>query len=97
MDEFISFVRTKETEPKKNRPDVLACGCSAHFSLNRARVNSGYALRQAPRYSGSDFQCSTTQKGIEVKIKRKDQTPPVGAPPRRDSLSPVYRQPKKRL
>jgi hypothetical protein len=37
MDEFISFVRTKETEPKKNRPDVLAYGCSARFSLNRAR------------------------------------------------------------
>jgi hypothetical protein len=37
MDEFISFVRTKETEPKKSRPEVLACGYSARFSLNRAR------------------------------------------------------------
>jgi hypothetical protein len=24
-------------EPKKSRPDVLACGYSARFSLNRAR------------------------------------------------------------
>jgi reactive intermediate/imine deaminase len=36
-DEFISFLRTKETEPKKSRPDVLAFGVSARFSLDRAR------------------------------------------------------------
>jgi len=72
MDEFISFVRTKETEPKKNRPVVLACGCSARFSLSRALVNSGYALRHAPRLSGPAFQCSTTQKGMgESKAKTK--------------------------
>jgi hypothetical protein len=37
MREFISFARAKETEPKKNRPDVQAFDCSARFSLNRAR------------------------------------------------------------
>jgi hypothetical protein len=37
MGEFISFARTKETEPKKNRPIVLAFDYSARFSLNRAR------------------------------------------------------------
>jgi hypothetical protein len=36
MDEFISFIRIKETEPKKSRPIVLAYGYSARFSLNRA-------------------------------------------------------------
>jgi hypothetical protein len=37
MGEFISFIRTKETEPKKSRPIVLAFGYSARFSLDRAR------------------------------------------------------------
>jgi len=50
MGEFISFVRTKETEPKKSRPIVLASGYSARFSLDwrcgtRYRSNSPRSIR----------------------------------------------------
>jgi len=67
MGEFISFVRTKETEPKKNRPVVLACGVSARFSLNRARWTRATPSDMHRALSGPDFQCSTTQKGMKFK------------------------------
>jgi len=39
-------------------------------------VNSGYALRQAPLFSGPSFQCSTTQKGIrDQRLRNKGQRP----------------------
>gem|GEM_PF-4273469 len=41
MCEFIYFVRTKETEPKKSRPDVLAYGHSARFSLDNPKGMGG--------------------------------------------------------
>jgi hypothetical protein len=67
MDEFISFVRTKETEPKKSRPDVLAYGCSARFSLDHTTSDMHRAL------SGPAFQYSTTQKGMGgQRLRTKD-------------------------
>jgi hypothetical protein len=74
MGEFISFVRTKETEPKKTRPVVLAFGVSARFSLGTGRGEQLAALKHAPHLSGPAFQCSTTQKGMGGQGQKKIKT-----------------------
>ncbi|GMR06206.1 MAG: hypothetical protein BMS9Abin25_0790 [Gammaproteobacteria bacterium] len=77
MCEFISFIRIKETEPKKNRPIGLAFGCSVRFSLDR-RCGTRFA-QTVLALSGLSFQCSTTQKGVRG-LSQKKGSNPVGAP-----------------
>jgi len=69
--EFISFAG-KRNEPKKSRPTVLACGCSARFGLGR-RCGTRYA-QTVLALSAPALPCSTTLKrGLERKESKEER------------------------
>jgi len=61
------FLYTDIESNQRNPPHRVGLRLLCALQSEPGAVNSGYALRQAPRYSGPDFQCSTTQKGMKVK------------------------------
>ncbi len=64
------FYTDKRNGTKEKPPHRVGLRLLCALQSGTGTVNS-LSLRQAPRLSGPDFQCSTTQKGIEVKVKRK--------------------------
>jgi len=58
------FCTDKRNGTKEKPPRCVGLRRLCALQSEPGTVNS-LSLRHAPRYSGSDFQCSTTQKGME--------------------------------
>jgi len=67
----LAFCTDKRNRTKENPPHRVGLRLLCALQSEPGAVNSGYALRHAPRYSGPAFQCSTTQKGMKTGGKRK--------------------------
>ena len=79
MCEFISF-DGKRNEPKKSRPYSVGLRRLCALQLRPVAAELA-ALRQPSLFSGLSLQCSTTQKGMKTRGKRKGKWGKEGQKP----------------